>query len=234
MLAWAITSSRRPSAGIDLEGERLSRWPAADRPGRDPRIRSRLGQPGVQGYRRTEFLPTPTTGVEMVPHGQRIEVRIDGKLRHRVHPRRWPPSRTSSRLLGPSGALMTRSFPMKKVEGEKTTTPTSGRSGLPTAASTRSTSGARPPGTGGSSGLRVPRSVSGSAMGLIRTTDDRLAPPTARRPARTSGIVRIFATKKSRILDFDITLKATEGPVTFGDTKQGMFGFPGGRPRPWT
>jgi Methane oxygenase PmoA len=27
------------------------------------------------------------------------------------------------------------------------------------------------------------------------------------------------------VLDFDITIKATAGPVTFGDTKEGMFGL---------
>jgi hypothetical protein len=29
---------------------------------------------------------------------------------------------------------------------------------------------------------------------------------------------------KNRIIDFDITVKATNGPVTFGDTKEGTFG----------
>ena len=28
-----------------------------------------------------------------------------------------------------------------------------------------------------------------------------------------------------RVIDFEITLKATHGPVTFGDTKEGMFGL---------
>ncbi len=36
--------------------------------------------------------------------------------------------------------------------------------------------------------------------------------------------VTFYDTHKSRILDFDITIKATDGPVTFGDTKEGMFG----------
>jgi methane monooxygenase PmoA-like len=38
-------------------------------------------------------------------------------------------------------------------------------------------------------------------------------------------VARIFNTKAARVLDFDITIKATAGPVTFGDTKEGMFGL---------
>ena len=34
-----------------------------------------------------------------------------------------------------------------------------------------------------------------------------------------------FVADESRVIDFAITLTATEGPVTFGDTKEGSFGI---------
>ena len=38
-------------------------------------------------------------------------------------------------------------------------------------------------------------------------------------------MLTFYRTEGSRIIDFEITLKATDGPVTFGDTKEGMFGL---------
>ena len=38
-------------------------------------------------------------------------------------------------------------------------------------------------------------------------------------------MILIYATKLVRVIDFDVTLKATNGPVVFGDTKEGSFGL---------
>ena len=38
-------------------------------------------------------------------------------------------------------------------------------------------------------------------------------------------MVRFYDTAASRVIDFDITLSASDGPLTFGDTKEGMFGL---------
>jgi hypothetical protein len=37
--------------------------------------------------------------------------------------------------------------------------------------------------------------------------------------------VTFYRTRDHRIIDLEITIKATDGPVTFGDTKEGMFGL---------
>ena len=63
----------------------------------------------------------------------------------------------------------------------------------------------------------------GAAVGLIRTTDDWIGPD-GRKVCEDERVVRFYDTAKARVFDFDITLKATDGPVTFGDTKEGMFG----------
>ena len=70
----------------------------------------------------------------------------------------------------------------------------------------------------------APTVVGGPAVGLIRTTDDWLGPD-GKKVCEDERVVRFYDTKTARVLDFDITLKATDGPVTFGDTKEGMFGL---------
>src|SRR5262249_29303703 len=37
--------------------------------------------------------------------------------------------------------------------------------------------------------------------------------------------VTFYRTRDVRIIDFDFTIEAASGPVTFGDTKEGMFGL---------
>lgn len=36
---------------------------------------------------------------------------------------------------------------------------------------------------------------------------------------------RVYNVPEGRLIDFEVDVKATDGPVTFGDTKEGMFGF---------
>ncbi len=61
------------------------------------------------------------------------------------------------------------------------------------------------------------------AIGIIRTADDWLGPD-GKVVCTDERTVKFYDANKARILDFDITIKASNGPVTFGDTKEGMFG----------
>jgi hypothetical protein len=56
--------------------------------------------------------------VQMTPNGKRVEIKVGGKLLTEYIPDDGPKPYFYP-LIGPSGASMTRSFPMKKVEGEK-------------------------------------------------------------------------------------------------------------------
>ncbi|WP_435010574.1 PmoA family protein [Tundrisphaera lichenicola] len=125
-------------------------------------------------------------------------------------------------VIGPTGKRLTRAYPMEMVEGEKRDHPhhrslwfTHGSvnkidfwSELPNHGTIRETS----------------RSiVGGAAVGLIRTTDDWIGPD-GKKVCEDERVVRIYSTKSTRVIDFDVTLKATVGPVVFGDTKEGSFG----------
>jgi Methane oxygenase PmoA len=167
--------------------------------------------------------PSQGSGVELIPHGKRIEVRVDGKPVTEYVPDDGPKPYFFP-VVGLSGGLMTRSFPMKKVEGEKYDHPHQRSLWFTHGSVNKVDFWSEVPGHGRIVETSRPAVISGLAMGLIRTTDDWLGPD-GKKICEDERAVRIYATRTVRMLDFDITLKATEGPVTFGDTKEGMFGL---------
>ena len=161
-------------------------------------------------------------GVQLVAKGKDVEVTIDGKP-FTTYVAHSGPKPFYYPLIGPTGAPISRAFPMKDVPGEKRDHPhqrsmwfTHGKVNGVDFWSEQ---------TGHGSIVETSRKLTdGSpAFGQIRTTDDWTGPD-AKRICADERTVRFFATSTSRIIDFDITIKATDGPVTFGDTKEGMFG----------
>jgi hypothetical protein len=161
-------------------------------------------------------------GVELIPHGKRIEVRVDGKLVTEYIPDDGPKPYYFP-VVGPSGAAMTRSFPMKKVEGEKLDHPHHRSLWFTHGSVNKVDFWSEAAGHGRI--VETGRSIvaQGGGVGVLRTTDDWVGPD-GKKVCEDEREVRVFATKKARVLDFDVTIKATNGPVTFGDTKEGMFG----------
>jgi hypothetical protein len=64
----------------------------------------------------------------------------------------------------------------------------------------------------------------GGLVGGLLTTDDWLGPDGAK-ICSDERTIMFFATESVRVVDFAITIRATAGPVTFGDTKEGSFGL---------
>jgi hypothetical protein len=127
-------------------------------------------------------------------------------------------------LIGPTGKRFTRAYPMEpEAPGEKHDHPhqrsmwfTHGKvNGVDFWAETK----------GHGSIVETSRQLIRGApvAGIIRTTDDWLGPD-GKPVCKDERKVTFYDTHKARMLDFDITIKATDGPVTFGDTKEGMFG----------
>jgi hypothetical protein len=175
---------------------------------------------------RIPSAPTPSksgSGVELVPDGRRIEVRVDGHPFTEYVPDDGPKPYYFP-LFGPSGALMTRSYPMKKVEGDKVDHPHHRSFWFTHGTVNKVDFWSEAPNHGTIRETSRPTVVGGAAVGVIRTTDDWIGPD-GKKVCEDERVVTIYDTKAARILDLDITLKATEGPVTFGDTKEGMFGL---------
>ena len=66
--------------------------------------------------------------------------------------------------------------------------------------------------------------ATGPVAGRMTTTNDWRAPDD-RRFCVDERTVTFYRTKTARIFDFDFRISASDGPVTFGDTKEGMFGI---------
>ena len=64
---------------------------------------------------------------------------------------------------------------------------------------------------------------SSPVLGRLRTRDDWIGPD-GTKVCEDERVLTVYRTKDLRILDYDVTLKATAGPVDLGETKEGSFG----------
>ena len=161
-------------------------------------------------------------GISLTPSGPNIKILIDRSLfsEYRTDvgakPFLFP-------LIGPTGASYTRAYPMEKIQGEDFDHPhqrsfwfTHGKvNGIDFWSEQASHGVIR----------ETARTtvLSGPVLGRLRTTDDWLGPD-GRKICEDERVLTIYQAGTTRILDFEITIKATAGPVIFGDTKEGMFG----------
>ena len=127
-------------------------------------------------------------------------------------------------IYGPTGATVTRAYPMKNVDGEDKDHPHH-RSFWFTHGSVNGVDfWSELKGHGSIKETARLTAVDGPALGRIRTTDDWVAPD-GHVVCSDERVITFYNTLKGRVLDFEITIKANHGPVTFGDTKEGSFGL---------
>ncbi len=156
---------------------------------------------------------------ERSPNG--VVVKIDGQFFTEYltssggKPILWP-------VLGPTGKPMTRSYPMTNVPGEKKDHPHQ-RSIWFTHGDVNKISFWEQSPKAGRIVHRAFVKVAGGTTAVIVTRNDWLGPDGKKRlqDQRALGFGSIG---DARWIDFDITLEASEGPVRFGDTKEGSFG----------
>lgn len=172
-----------------------------------------------------------TSGVRLVPSGPDLDVMVDD---HRLTTYR-PISNSKPiffPVIGPTGEPYTRAYPMLDVAGEDRDHPhqrsfwfTHGsvngidfwaedRPGTPPEKRTKGT-------------IRETERravVDGPVLARLRTRDDWLAPDGSR-VCQDRRTVTFYHTQAVRIIDFEIDIRASDGPLTFGDTKEGMFGL---------
>jgi hypothetical protein len=169
------------------------------------------------------------SGVALERDGANIKVLVDGKFfteylsDQAAKPYYYP-------VIGPAGAAITRNHPMKNVEGE-TKDHNHQRSFWFTHGNVNSYDfwasdplNKRKTNDGTIKETAKKTLVAGPVLGLIRTSDDWLGPD-GKRVCEDERVFTVYDTEAGRVVDFDITLTATDGPVTFGDTKEGMFGL---------
>jgi len=161
-------------------------------------------------------------GVTFVPQGENLQILVDGKelAVHRVDagakPFLFP-------LIGPTGDPFTRAYPMEEVEGESKDHPHQ-RSFWFTHGAVNGVdfwSEIKNHGTIQETARFV--EASGPVLGRLKTRDDWVGPDGVK-ICEDERVLTVYDTRTVRILDFDIAIKASEGPLVFGDTKEGTFG----------
>lgn len=126
-------------------------------------------------------------------------------------------------VFGPTRTPFTRAFPMKDVPGEDRDHPHQRSFWFTHGKVNGIDFWSEQPGHGAIRETAKTVRIEGPAVGLLRTKDDWIGPD-GKKVCEDERAYRFFNTSTVRIIDFDITLKATAGAVTFGDTKEGMFG----------
>ncbi len=168
------------------------------------------------------FSSAATAEVTVEKSDDQITVKIDGKLFTNYltnsggKPILWP-------IIGPTGTAMTRSYPMEKKPGEATDH-VHQRSFWFTHGKVNGVDFWM---EGPKAGKQVHKELvraDGGEQAVIVTRNDWVAPDGKKLLADQRRLT-FFASGKNRIIDFEITLTASDGPVTFGDTKEGSFGL---------
>jgi hypothetical protein len=161
--------------------------------------------------------------VTLEKHDGGVAVKVDGKpftdylIGNGPKPTLWP-------IIGPSGVEMTRAYPMRGIDGEKKDHPhqrslwfTHGNvNGIDFWSETK--------GHGSIKHREFKRVEESDGKAVIVTVNDWLGPD-GKKILEDERTVAFAADGATRSIDFDIVLKATDGPVTFGDTKEGTMGL---------
>lgn len=161
-------------------------------------------------------------GVQIQKDEHGVKVFIDGALftHYRTDlgakPVCWP-------LLSATGAEVTRRFPMETVDGEKHDHPHQRSLWFTHGDVNGIDFWSENEGHGTIVHREYLALESGSQQGRIRTRNDWLAPD-GTKVCEDERELRIYHRSDARVIDFDITIRATEGPVKFGDTKEGTLG----------
>jgi len=161
--------------------------------------------------------------VQVKQGAETVDVTIDGAPFTRYwfasgpKPYCWP-------VIGPTGEPITRAFPMAEVAGES-------RDHVHHRSlwfAHGSVNGVDFWGEGAESGKTVHRAfealVSGPVVGVLRSRNDWVAHD-GKKVCEDTREIRVYRVSSGRLFDFEITATATEGPVKFGDTKEGTFGI---------
>lgn len=152
----------------------------------------------------------------------KVKVLFDGKpfteylTKNGAKPTLWP-------ILSPKGSELTRAYPMRMDEGEKRDHPHQ-RSLWFTHGDVNGVDFWAEGAGKGSIAHREFVEVRGGPSAVIQTKNDWLGPD-GKKQCEDERTLTFSADGDNRIVDFDITIKATDGPVKFGDTKEGTFGI---------
>jgi hypothetical protein len=151
-----------------------------------------------------------------------VHVTLDGQpftdylIHNGPKPILWP-------IIGPAGHEMTRNYPMRKVDGEKRDHPHH-RSLWFTHGSVNGIDFWSEPGAGKIVHREFLKCETTGPTAIISTVNDWIGPG-GKKQCEDVRTLTFRGDADRREIDFEITIKATDGPVRFGDTKEGTMGL---------
>ncbi len=164
-------------------------------------------------------------GVEVIPAKDRITIRVDGEMFTELRfadgpkPYFYP-------LLGPGGVMVTRHYPMRTDAADEEKDHPHHRSLWFTHGDVNGTDfWAEGADKGRIVQEKILEAAGGENSGVIRTAN-RWVTAAGKAVLTDETTFRVIRSAVGRLFDYEIVLKASEGAdVTFGDTKEGTFGF---------
>jgi hypothetical protein len=158
-------------------------------------------------------------GVTVRKVDDRVRIEIEGELFGEYHyqevsrPFVYP-------LLGPGGARMTRDWPMAEGEGEERDHPHHKSWWYAHGAVNGHDFWSESRNAGKTVHVDFLELSSGSKSGVIRTSNQLVAKD-GKVVCTDERTLRVYNRSEDRLFDFEITIHASHGDVTFGDTKEG-------------
>jgi Methane oxygenase PmoA len=168
-------------------------------------------------------------GVKLTDLGDRVRVEIGVELFTEYHYGTNVPRPTLYPVIGPTGAGLTRNYPMKIVAGEEHDHPHHrGLAWSHTRINEVSTWGEPSSRPGSKVGATVHRKflelASGRHVGVLRS-ENEIVGPDGKVVCTELLTLRFHSRSPGRVLDYDVELRATHGEVVLGDQKDGGLGI---------
>lgn len=163
----------------------------------------------------------PVLSVE--PHEHGVRILVDGQLFTDYltdtgpKPILWP-------IVGPTGQEMTRAYPMREVAGEKQDHPHQRSLWLTHGSVNGVDFWSELEGHGSIRHVSYEQCAASGEAAVLETLNEWLAPD-GTRVCTDRRRLTFRATAALRMIDFDVTFAASDGPLTFGDTKEGALGI---------
>jgi hypothetical protein len=167
------------------------------------------------------WCPAAEVTAQRSEHG--ATVKIDGRpfteyvIKSGTKPILWP-------VIGPSGKRMTRDYPMVKKTKETDDHPHQRSLWFTHGEVNGIDFWSESPGKTGTIVHRKFVKIESGTQAEVVTENDWLS-PAGKKVLEDQRRLTFGVRGDSRWIDFDVTLRASEGPVNFGDTKEGSFGL---------
>jgi hypothetical protein len=169
--------------------------------------------------------PVPATGVIVERVGtEDLDIRINNLIFTRYDTRTGPNKPYFYPIWGPDQKRMARRYPFETVEGEAHDHPHHRGLWFTHGAVNGVDFWSEGPDAGRTKHVKYEEVQSGPVYGYFRSATDWLKKD-GTKVAEDRREVKVYNTRDGRVMDLEVTVKATDGAVIFGDTKEGSMGI---------